>query len=73
MIIFKIINLKLIFFCQQLTPASARFGVLCANRIYETKLILKNEDVLAQRVVLKQPQTQYVKVFLSEMGAVKMK
>lgn len=36
-----------------ITPASGRFGVLCCNRIYETKLVIKNEDMLVQRVVLK--------------------
>ncbi|EAR91082.3 hypothetical protein TTHERM_00430030 (macronuclear) [Tetrahymena thermophila SB210] len=56
----------------QILPASVRFGVLCANRIYETKLVIKNEDVLAQRVTLKQPQTQHVKVFLNELGPIPM-
>ncbi|EGR30654.1 hypothetical protein IMG5_126590 [Ichthyophthirius multifiliis] len=53
-------------------PCQVNFGVLKNDRIYQTKIVIKNEDILAQRVVLKQPQSQYIKVFLNELGTIPM-
>lgn len=41
-------------------PVSARFGTLKADHIYELKITVKNEDVLAQRIVIKNARTKYV-------------
>lgn len=54
----------------QINPINVRFGILRVGRIYEIKVTVKNEDVLAQRVVIKQPSTKYARAFMKQMGPI---
>lgn len=51
-------------------PVAVRFGELRNNGQYEAKVIVKNEDILAQRIVLKQPENRNIKVIMRQMGSV---
>ena len=44
--------------------------MLRAGGFYETTLIVKNEDLLAQRIVIKQTQSKLVRVFMQIHGPV---
>ena len=53
-------------------PIAARFGSLKQGGLYQIKISVKNEDILAQRINLKQPQSRFAKVFMKQMGPVSL-
>ncbi|CAD8197924.1 unnamed protein product [Paramecium octaurelia] len=53
-------------------PISVQFGELRQNGIYEFKINVKNEDIMTQRIVLKQPQNSNIKVLMKVMGPISL-
>lgn len=48
-----------------ITPVEAEFGYLKEGRSYELKINVKNEDILAQRLVVKKSRNINIKVVMS--------
>ncbi|KRX02221.1 hypothetical protein PPERSA_04843 [Pseudocohnilembus persalinus] len=54
-----------------ITPISARFGVLKIGGQYQITINVKNEDLLAQRITIRQPENnRFIKVFMKQMGPI---
>jgi hypothetical protein len=53
-----------------ITPVKARFGDLQAGKLYQMKISVKNEDVMAQRITVRPCSTKYAKAFQAELGPV---
>lgn len=61
-----------IFFYKKIVPVSARFGYVKVGGYYEMIINVKNEDIIAQRINIKQPETKYIKVFTKNKGLISM-
>lgn len=57
--ILVIINLS------KITPVQADFGYLKQGKSYQLRITVKNEDILAQRLVVKKPRSINVKAMMS--------
>ncbi len=53
-------------------PAKIRFGQLRLGGKYQTQVVIKNEDILQQRVTIKQPKLDTIKAVMSSVGPIAM-
>lgn len=58
-------DILVIYFFIQINPVEADFGYLKEGRWYEFKINVKNEDILAQRLVVKRARNINVKVMMN--------
>jgi hypothetical protein len=53
-----------------INPVKASFGPLMSGRIYQIKIVVKNEDMVSQRIVVRPCATKFAKAYQAEMGPV---
>ncbi|CAD8207264.1 unnamed protein product [Paramecium octaurelia] len=53
-------------------PVNVQFGELKQGGQYEVKISVKNEDIMAQRIVLKQPLNTNIKGVMKQMGSISL-
>jgi len=54
----------------QIIPESVNFGTIKPGTFYETKLLIKNEDPIIQRVKISQPNNPCIKVYQKSQGPI---
>jgi hypothetical protein len=53
-----------------INPIKASFGPLPSGKIYQMKIVVKNEDMISQRIVVRPCTSKFAKAYQSEMGPV---